>query len=108
MDCRAPGRGSTGERSCSKIDCCGRAHQRLRLRRAFNRTSGKADCGVLLVVWDGFLVGGFLNRHVLKLFGVKDFATLHALDVLGVVVPGDNSYPGMFAGGRHRIVIQLE
>jgi hypothetical protein len=66
------------------------------------------ECRLSFVIWDGFLVSDLFNRHVLKLVGVKNFATLHALDVLGVVVPGDNSYPGMFAGGRHRIVIQLE
>ncbi len=55
----------------------------------------------LLFVRDGFLVGGLLYHHVVKLFGVKDFATFHALDIFGVVVPGDNSYLRVFAGGYH-------
>ena len=49
----------------------------------------------------------FFNLHVAKLFGVKDFATLQALDILGVFVPGDDSYPGVFAGGCHRFVLSV-
>src|ERR1700677_622838 len=48
-------------------------------------------------------LGGLFNRHVVKLFGVKDFATLQALDKLRVFVSGNDSYPGVFAGGCHRI-----
>jgi len=39
----------------------------------------------------------------MKLFGIKDFATLQALDKLRVFVSGNDSYPGVFAGGCHRI-----
>ena len=39
----------------------------------------------------------------MKLFGIKDFATLQALDKLRVFVSGNASYPGVFAGGCHRI-----
>jgi hypothetical protein len=53
------------------------------------------------------LFGRFFNLHVVKLFGVKDFATLQALDIFGVLVPGDDSYPGMFAGGCHRFIVGL-
>ncbi len=66
---------------------------------------GMDDCRCLLVVRDGFLIFGFFNHHVVKLVGVKDFATFQALDVLGVVVSGDYSYPRVFAAGCHRFVI---
>ena len=56
---------------------------------------------VLLVL--GFLrFGGFLKLHVAKLIGVKDLATLHALDILGVFVPGNDTYLGVLADGCHR------
>jgi hypothetical protein len=45
---------------------------------------------------------GFFNLHVPKLLGVKDLATLQALDELGVFVPGNDTYPGMLADGCHR------
>jgi hypothetical protein len=48
-------------------------------------------------------LGGLFNGHVIKLFGIKDFTTLQALDKLRVFVSGNDSYPGVFAGGRHRI-----
>ena len=37
----------------------------------------------------------------MKLFGIKDFATLQALDKFSVFVPGNDSYLGMFADGGH-------
>jgi hypothetical protein len=37
--------------------------------------------------------GGFFNLHVAELLGVKDLATIQALDKLAVFVPGDDSYP---------------
>jgi hypothetical protein len=59
----------------------------------------------LKIVW-GFLgFGGFLNLHIAELFGVKDLATLQALDILGVFVPGNDSYFGVFADGGHRFGI---
>ena len=45
---------------------------------------------------------GFFNLHVTELFGVKDLATLQALDKLGVFVPGNDTYPGVLADGCHR------
>jgi hypothetical protein len=54
------------------------------------------------------LVYGLFNGHVMKLFGVKDFATLQALDELSVFVPGDNSHSGVFAGACHRDRIQMK
>jgi len=68
------------------------------------------------VVWEpvlefvlGFLwFGGFFNLHVTELFGVKDLATLQALDKLGVFVPGNDSYPGVFADGGHRLGIVVD
>jgi len=51
----------------------------------------------------GFLrLDGFFDLHVSKLFGVKDLATIHALDKLSVFVPGYDSYPGVFADDWHR------
>src|SRR5208337_3025927 len=42
------------------------------------------------------------NLHIAKLFGIEDFATLQALDKLGVFVPGNDPDPRMSAGARHR------
>jgi hypothetical protein len=54
----------------------------------------------------GFLCfDGFFNLHVTEFFGVKDLATLQALDKFGVFVPGNDSYPGVFADGGHRFGI---
>ena len=36
----------------------------------------------------GFCFSGLFNLHVAELFGVKDIATIQALDKLGVFVPG--------------------
>lgn len=47
-------------------------------------------------------VGFFFDYHVVKFFGIKDFATFQALDELRVFVPRDDAYPGMFAGRCHR------
>ncbi len=38
--------------------------------------------------------GGFFNLHIAKLFGVKDLATIQALDKFRVFVPGNDSYLG--------------
>jgi hypothetical protein len=54
------------------------------------------------------LLDGLFDHHVVKLFGIKDFATLQALDELGVFVSGNDSYPGVFAGGCHRDWIQVD
>jgi hypothetical protein len=63
---------------------------------------------LLLVLYHIFLrkISGFFNCHIVKLFRIKDFTTFQALDVLRVFVSGNDSYPGMFAGGRHRIVFR--
>lgn len=45
----------------------------------------------------------FFDRNVLKLFRIKNFAAFKALDELCIVVPGNDSYARMFAGGWHRI-----
>jgi hypothetical protein len=45
----------------------------------------------------------FFDFHVVKFFGVKDFATLQTLDKLHVVVPGDDTYSWMFADRCHFI-----
>jgi hypothetical protein len=49
--------------------------------------------------------GGFFNLHVAELLGVKDLATLQALDKFCVFVPGNDTYPGVLAGGCHRFGI---
>ena len=41
-----------------------------------------------------FFIDGFFNLHIAKLFGVKDLATIQALDKFGVFVPGNDSYLG--------------
>jgi hypothetical protein len=64
--------------------------------------AARAISGLLVVRDRFFLVGGFLNHHVVKFIGVKDFATFQAFDIFSVVVPGNNSYPRVFAGGNHR------
>lgn len=51
-------------------------------------------------------IGDFFNRHVMKFLGVKDFAAFQALNKFCVFVPGDDSYPGVFANGRHRFAIR--
>jgi hypothetical protein len=51
----------------------------------------------------GFLrFSGFFKLHVTKFVGVKDLATLQALDKLGVFVPGNDSNFRVFADGGHR------
>jgi hypothetical protein len=50
----------------------------------------------------GFWLGGFFNLHVAELFGVKDLATIQALDKFTVFVPGNDAYPGVLADGCHR------
>jgi len=48
-----------------------------------------------------FRLDGFLNLHIAKLFGVKDFATFQALDIFSIFVPGDNTHSWVFADGGH-------
>jgi hypothetical protein len=55
--------------------------------------------GVLLA---GFFFDGLFNLHIAKFIGVKDIATLQAFDILGVVMPGNDAYLGVFADGCHR------
>ena len=59
---------------------------------------------VLIVLRGVFCIciSDFFNLHVTELFGVKDVATFQALDILGVFVPGNDSNPGVSAGGCHR------
>jgi hypothetical protein len=64
---------------------------------------------MVLGVFRGFFrLSGFFNLHVTELVGVKDVATLQALDILGVFVPGNNSYPWVLADGCHRFGIGLD
>jgi hypothetical protein len=56
----------------------------------------------------GSWFGGLFNLHVAKLFGVKDLATIQALDKLTVIVPGNDAYPGVFADGCHRSLYRWE
>jgi len=48
------------------------------------------------------VIGGFFKFHVSKFLGIKDFATLQALDKLCVFVPGDDFNLRVFANGCHR------
>ena len=61
---------------------------------------------LLVVREDIFLIGDLFDRHVVKFLGVKDFAAFQALNKLCVFVSGDDSYPGVFANGRHRFAIR--
>src|SRR5580698_8076091 len=63
---------------------------------------GRAVVEVSILVQGVLWFGGFLNLHVAELLGVKDFATLQALDKLSVFVPGNDTYPGVLADGGHR------
>jgi hypothetical protein len=66
--------------------------------------AGGLEADLQLVL--GFLwFGGLFNLHVAELFGVKDLATFQALDKFGVFVPGNDSYPGVFADGGHHLEI---
>jgi hypothetical protein len=65
---------------------------------------GRGNFAALIVVERvASLFDSLLDCHIVKLFGVKDFAALQAFDKLRVLMSGNNSYPGMFAGGYHRI-----
>src|SRR5271169_2343543 len=55
-----------------------------------------------------FGLDGFLDLHVVKFFGVKDFATLQTLDKLGVIVPGDYTHSRVFANRCHRFLSRLD
>ena len=60
----------------------------------------------LFVVRDVLRFDGVFHLHVTKFLGVKDLATLQALDELNVVVPGNNSHLGMLADGCHCVGIE--
>jgi hypothetical protein len=50
----------------------------------------------------GFCFGGLFNLHIAKLFGVKDLATILALDKFAVIEPGNYAYPWVLTNGCHR------
>jgi hypothetical protein len=52
----------------------------------------------------GFGFDGLFNLHIAEFVGVKDIATIQALDKLAVFMPGDDSYSGMLANGGHRLL----
>ncbi len=56
----------------------------------------------LRIVLEILRASGVFNLHIAKLFGIEDFATLQALDKLGVFVPGNDPDLRMSAGGCHR------
>jgi len=56
---------------------------------------------VLEVVRGALCLSGFFNLHVAELFGVEDIATLQAFDILGVFMPGNDTYPRVLADGCH-------
>jgi hypothetical protein len=72
------------------------------LKRASTSSAPGAREQALGVFQAGFWFGGLFDLHVAKLFGVKDLATIQALDEFGVFVPGNYAYPGVSAGGCHR------
>lgn len=55
----------------------------------------------LSVVGDVLGFSGFFDLHVSEFLRVENLATLQALDKFRVFLPGDDSYFGMSAGGRH-------
>ena len=55
-----------------------------------------------------FFLRRFFNRHVVKLFRIKDIATFKTLNIFRVFVAGNNSYPRMFAGGDHLFMKGLD
>ncbi len=66
-------------------------------------TAGACDRRIgLIIVRDFPFLGRFFDFHVTELFRVKNLATFQALDVFGVVVPGNNSNFRMLTNGRHR------
>jgi hypothetical protein len=85
-------------------------------RVAASRRSGEWKLGraVAAIVRSLFVVrnflwfGGFLDLHVAKFLGVKDVATLQALDKFGVFVPGNDTYPGVLADGCHRFGLGVD
>lgn len=55
-----------------------------------------------LLVGQGFLRSdAILNLHVVKFFGIKDFTAFQALYKFSIFMPGDDSYPGVFAGAHN-------
>jgi len=58
--------------------------------------------GGLSFVFYVFCLDGVFDFHIAKLFGIKDFATIQALDEFSVFVAGYDTNPGMFAGDSHR------
>jgi hypothetical protein len=65
-----------------------------RSRQSFEWTLG--------IVREIFRSSRVFNLHIAKLFGIEDLATFQALDILGVVVPGNDPDLGVSAGGCHR------
>ena len=64
------------------------------------------SCGGLSFVFHVFCLDGVFDFHIAKLFGIKDFATIQALDKFSVFVAGYDTNPGMFAGGSHRSLFE--
>ena len=71
------------------------------LKRGGPKVDSRLNAGLDFVL-NVLCFGGFFNLHVTELFGVKNFATLQALDILGVFVPGNDSYPWVLAEVSHR------
>ena len=72
---------------------------RAREKSRYLRGEWSQHLGIVLQVFGS---SRLFNLHIAKLFGIEDFATLQALDKLGVFVPGNDPDFGMFAGGCHR------
>ena len=68
-----------------------------RIRPEIKRPWRKA----LSVVGDVLCFSGVFNFHISEFLRVENLATLHALDIFRVFLPGDDSYFGMSADGCH-------
>ena len=70
--------------------------------RSLAELSGSERLRSLVIRSLVFLLGRFLDCHVVKFFRIEDIATFQALNIFGVFVAGNNSNPWVFAGGNHR------
>jgi hypothetical protein len=72
---------------------------RAREKSRYLRGEWSQHLGIVLQVFGSSRV---FNLHIAKFFGIEDLATLQALDILSVVVPGNDPDLWVSAGGCHR------
>ena len=77
------------------------------IRRPMELAQNKLRCAikVLCVVRDVLGFSGVFDLHVSEFLRVENLTTLQALDIFRVLMPGDDSYFGMSAGGCHRPLV---